>query len=558
MPLTPKGFDTLLVLVQNSGQVLTRRELMKQVWPDTIVEENSLSKNICALRRALSETPKQATYIQTISKRGYRFVAEVREGWEELDDLIRERHPRTGTLLRSIAVLPFKSLGVEDSDEYLGLGMADALITRLSNIGQLIVRPTSAVIKYMGLGQDPISIGRELGVDSVLDGRIQKSGRRIRLTVQLVNIQDEAPLWAEKFDAEFTDLFAVQDILSEQVTQALKLKLTRQEKERLATHYTEDTEAYQAYVKGRYFWNKRTREGLTRGIAYFQQAIERDFGYALAYAGLADCYNLLGFYGFLSPMETYPKAKAAALEALEMDDALAEAHNSLAWAKLHFDFDWSGTEREFKQAHQLNPGYATAHHWYTAYLSAMGRLEEAIAEMKRAQMLDPLSLIINTALGQTFYFARQYDLAMEQLSKTLEMDPNFVHAHILLGKVYVQRGMYEKAIAEFQKAINLEGEESPYSRGLLGYAYAVMGNKDGAVKILKELKALSKRRYVPSYNIAEIKAGLGWNDQAFKWLEKAYEQRDGAMVWLKVEPALDSLRSDPRFRHLLRRMRLAP
>jgi tetratricopeptide (TPR) repeat protein len=338
----------------------------------------------------------------------------------------------------------------------------------------------------------------------------------------------------------------------------LKLKLTRQEQERLATHYTEDTEAYQAYVKGRYFWNKRTHEGLTRGIAYFQQAIEQDFGYALAYAGLADCYNLLGFYGFLSPMETYPKAKAAAIKALKMDDALAEAHNSLAWAKLHFDFDWSGAEREFKQAHQLNPGYATAHHWYTAYLSAMGRLEEAIAEMKRAQMLDPLSLIINTALGQTFYFARQYDLAMEHLAKTLEMDPNFVHAHILLGKVYVQKATYENAIAEFQKAITLENRNSPYSRGLLGYAYAVMGNKEDAVKVLEELKALSKRKYVPSYNIAEINAGLGWNDQAFKWLEKAYEQRDGAMVWLKVEPALDSLRPDPRFHSLLRRMRLAP
>ena len=458
---------------------------------------------------------------------------------------------KTVATVRSIAVLPFKPIGAADEDQYLGLGMADALITKLSNIREINIRPTSAVRKYDAPNQDPVLAGSELRVEAVMEGSVQRVGERIRVTVQLVSVPDGAPLWAEKFDEQFTNIFAVQDRISEQVARALTLSLSSSEKEMLSKRYTANSEAYQLYLKGRYFSDKRTEEGLKRGLEHFQQAIDLDSNYALAYAGLADSYILLAMYGALSPKESLPRAKAMATKALEIDEELAEAHMSLAFARMTNDRDWSGAEVDFKRAIELNPNHATAHHWYAEYLASVTRHDEAIAEIERAQELDPVSLIVHTEVGRHFYYARQYDRAIEQLRKAVEMDPNFARAHQYLGRTYVKKGMYEEAVAECQKAWQLDN--TPRTLGFLGYAYAVSGKRAAAQKVIEELKGESKRRYVSPYWITVVYAGLGDTDGALEWLEKLYEERSGFLIFLKVEPIFDSLRSDPRFTDLLRR-----
>jgi tetratricopeptide (TPR) repeat protein len=360
---------------------------------------------------------------------------------------------------------------------------------------------------------------------------------------------------SEKFDEKFTDIFALQDTIAGQVTQALMLKLSGEEKKQLTKRQTVDPEAYQLYLRGRYFWNKRTAEGLKKGIEYFEQATEKDPSYALAYAGLADCYNLLSYYSVLPPKDSFPKAKAAALKALEFDSHLAEAHTSLALARMVFDRDWVGTESSYQRAIELSPNYATAHQWHAEYLAAMGRSEEAIQEIKRAQELDPLSLIINAAVGFVHYYARRYDQANEQLQKMQELDPNFWPAHWFLGWSYLAQRRYEEAIGEFEQAKALSGE----STGMkieLAHAYAVSGRRGEAQKIVGELMERSKQSYVSPYGIATIYVGLGEKDQAFIWLQKAYQERTWDLVYLKVDPKLDSLRADPRLTDLLRQLGL--
>jgi tetratricopeptide (TPR) repeat protein len=353
-----------------------------------------------------------------------------------------------------------------------------------------------------------------------------------------------------------TDLFAVQTLISEQVAELLVLHLTGSERTRLAKRYTEDTEAYRAYVKGRYFWDKRTEEGFQKAIEYFQQAIGKDPKYALAYAGLADCHNLLGGYGLLPPKETYARGKAAAMKALELDEQLAEAHTALAFAQARYDWDRAGAEMEFKRAIELNPGYATAHQWYSHYsLIIAERFDEAIAEVKLAQQIDPLSLAISSDAGYVNYFARRFDQAIEQSGKTLEMDPHWSPTYDFLGRAYVQKGRYAEAIAAFQKALKLN-PDNPYFLGPLGRAYAVSGRQDEALKILDQLKELSKRRYVKPYHFSIIYTALGDKDQGFAWLQKAYDERDDRLIFLKVDAAWDSLRSDPRFAKLVREVGL--
>ena len=412
VPLTPKVFDTLLVLVENSGQVLEKDELMKKLWPDAVVEENNLNQCISTLRKALQESAGEHRYIVTIPGRGYQFVASVTEppvdeaGPTAPSGVVDHRWRLTrnawivsvlaaasvmvmGYLwravwpgrtarearVRSIAVLPFKSLGLLEGDEYLGLGLADALITRLGNVPGTLVRPTSSVVRYTDPSLDPVAAGRQLKVDSVLDGKIQRSGDRIRLTVQLLRVDDGAPLWADRFDESFTDIFSVQDSISEQVTRALLLRLTAPEKQRVTRRYTANAEAYRAYLKGRYYWSKSTPEGLDKAIEAFQQAIEIDPNYALAYAGLADCYVFGSGLG--RPLrERVPKARAAIEKALKIDDGLAEAYAPQAYIKLSYDWDWEGAERDFKRAIDLNPSYATARQWYAECLSFQGRSED--------------------------------------------------------------------------------------------------------------------------------------------------------------------------------------
>lgn len=455
--------------------------------------------------------------------------------------------------IRSIAVLPFKPLVVEASDDSLQLGMADTLITTLSNVSQITVRPTSAVRKYTGLEQDAVVAGREQRVDAVLDGSIQKLGDRIRVTVRLLRVEDGAQLWASKFDEKSTDIFLVQDSISKQVADALAVKLTGEERELLTKHYTGDTEAYQLYLKGRYFLNKSTEEDFKKSIEYFQQALERDPNYALAQAGLADSYAQLGSYGLIQMKDSYPRARVALTRALESDEKLGEAHASLGFILMNYYWDWAEAEKRYKRAIELNPNYAMAHNWYSQHLAFTGRSQEAIREAKRAQEIDPISPWTNSDIGFVSYLARQYDEAILASQKTLELDPDFAVAHMIIGLSYVQKHRYVEGIAELQRA-----KANPDSRALLAYAYAVAGESREARKILEELDQLSKQKYVSPFPIAVAYSGLGEKDRAFEALEKAYTERSWGMGMLGVNPIFDGLRSDPRFAMLLRRVNLAP
>lgn len=464
---------------------------------------------------------------------------------------------KTVATVNSLAVLPFKPIGVGDEDEYLGLGMADALITKLSNVRQLNIRPTSAVRKYGAPDQDPVAAARELRVEAVVEGNVQKVGEQVRVTVQLVSGRDGAPLWAETFDEDFTNIFAVQDRISEQVARALTLSLSSVEKQLTTKRYTENSEAYQLYLKGRFFWNKRTVEGLKKGISYFNQAVEKDPSYALAFVGLADSYSLLSDYNALPPQQAYPQAKKAAMQALELDEQIAEAHATLAFIKTTYDWDWRGAEREYRRAIELNPNYETAHQWYAEYLSGMGSHEEAIAEIRRAKEINPLSLIINAVEAWILYHAREYDQAISQGQKVVEMDPDFAEVYEYLKRCYDQKGMYREAIAARQMRRKLAGyyaEETPALR----QAAAATSARVYWQKRLEQEVEESGQEPSTAFDMAEIFAQLGKKDQAFAWLEKASEERYFMMMYLRVAPNLDPLRSDPRFADLLRRMGHSP
>jgi TolB-like protein/DNA-binding winged helix-turn-helix (wHTH) protein/Flp pilus assembly protein TadD len=471
-------------------------------------------------------------------------------------------HPaKTVSEVSSIAVLPFKSIDAGGGDEYLGLGMADDLITRLSNLRRIIVRPTSAVRKYASSELDPVAAGKALGVESVLEGSIRRSGDRIRVTVQLVNIRDGSPLWAEKFDEKFTDILSVQEAVAEHISQALALQLTGDERKLLTKRYTNNVEAYQHYIKGRYFLSRRTEAGYQKCLEHFQQAINLDQKYAPAYAGLADAYNIMGLYVYASlrPHETYPKAKQAAGEALRIDGALGEVHAALGYTKLNYDWDWQGAEREFKRAIELKPDDGASYHYYSHYWMSQGRIEESLAASLRALELDPLDLTLNAHLGWHYLYAREYDRAVEQLLKTIELDPNFVTSHLYLGYVYEQKEMNEAAITQLSKAVALSGDgRRPVMEAALGHAYAVAGKRAEAQRVLDGLKKLAQGRFISPYGIAIIYAALGDKEKAFTWLNQAYDERDNWLNYLKVEPRLDPLRSDARFTDLLRRVGLAP
>ncbi len=462
----------------------------------------------------------------------------------------------------SIAVLPFANLSADKEQEYFCDGMAEEIINALTQVEGLHVVARTSAFSFRGKQLDIREIGRRLNVGAVLEGSVRRAGARLRITAQLVNVADGYDLWSERYDRDIgelccpEDIFGIQDEISLAIVDKLKVKLLRKERAKLVKRHTEDLVAYDLYLKGRYLWNKRTEDGYQKSLEYFQQAIERDPTYALAYAGIADCYDLLGWYDYLPPKEAFPRAKAAAEKALEMDETLAEAKASLGWISVNYDWDWLAAESKYKRAIELNPSYATAHQWYAEYLSYMGKHDESIAEAKRAQELDPLSIIINNDLGQVFYYARQYDRAIEQLQKTLELDPNFIVAHFFLAFLYAQKAMYGKAIAEVQKAMDLSGGGDSLIVAQLGTIYSCSGRRDEANKVLDKLHGLSKKRYVSPFYIALIYMGLGQNDQAFEWLEKAYEERDHWLETLKVHPMLDSLRSDPRFTKLLKKMRL--
>ncbi len=455
----------------------------------------------------------------------------------------------------SIAILPFQDMSPQKDQDPLCEGLADELITRLTQIKELRVPARTSSFSFKGKDTDIREIGDRLEVEKILEGSLQKVEDKLRIRVRLINVADIQIIWQETYQRDEGDIFALQDEIALDILDHLRIELLGDEKSRFIKHHTTNPEAYSLYLRGRYFWNLRTKDGINKALDFFQQAIEKDSAYAVAYSGLADCFNALGFYSALSPNESFPKAKAAALQAIEIDETLAEAHTSLAYARLYFDWDWLSAESSFKKAKELNNAYAITPHWYAEYLAAMDRLNEALAEKRKASRLDPISMIINTTIGWMFYFARQYDQAIEQIKKVFEIDPNFIPAHFWLAQAYEQKGMYQEAISEFQKAVTLS-RNSTYTITSLAHAFAASGDNAKAKELLNQLKELSKEKYVSAYEIAEIYVGLGEKDLAFEWLQKAFDERSRALVFLKVEPRLDSIREDPRFNALLIKMNL--
>jgi TolB-like protein/Tfp pilus assembly protein PilF len=455
----------------------------------------------------------------------------------------------------SLAVLPFDDLSPGKDQDYLCEGLSESLINALTKIKDLRVPAKTSSFSFKSKEKDIQEIGEKLNVNAILEGSIQKIGNRIRISIRLINVPDESLLWSGQYNRELEDVFAIQDEISLAIVDKLKMKLLEGEKGKVVKRHTENLEAYNLYLQGRYFWNKRTEEGLKKGLDYFQQAIENDPGYALAYVGLADSYNVLAGYEVLSPKDAFPKAKAAAMKALEIDDMLADAYVSLATIKFENDLDPIAAEKEYKSAIEINPGLAEAHKTYAEFLSALGRHEEAMKEMKLAQELDPLSLVYSTLAGGIYYEARKYDQAIEQYKEVLEKEPNFILAHAYLGKSYIQKSMYGDAISEFQKSVMLSSRSPMYLAGL-AHACAVAGKKDEALKIIEELKELSKKKYIPSYSMALIYVGLNEKERAISWLEKAVEERYFRVLSIKVDPRFDSLHSDSRYKALLKKLRL--
>ncbi len=463
------------------------------------------------------------------------------------------RVPRSRKAFDSIAVLPFENATADSNTEYLSDGITESIINSLSHLPKLRVMARSTVFRYKGQTADPQKVGNDLNVRAVLTGRVVQRGDSLVIGTELVDVANGWRLWGEQYNRKLADLVAVQDEIANEISRNLRLSLTGEEKKRLSKRPTLDAQAYQDYLRGRFYWNKRTEDGVKKGIEYFQRAVEKDPGYPLPYVGLADSYNILGYYSYAAARDVFPKAKAAALKALEIDRTLTEAHASLAYGRLYYEWDWSGAEREFEEVIARNPTYPTGRLYFGNYLAVMGRFTEALAQFEKACELDPLSLIINTSVGWTLYFSRQYERAMESLRKTLEIDAHFVLAHAMLGKSYLQLGRLQEAIPEFQAASDLSGA-SPLYHAMLGHAFGVAGNSVEAKRILNQLKEHAARSYLSSYCMAEVYLGLGDEDQACEWLEKAYEERARTLVMLKVEPELDRLRSNSRFENLLQRM----
>ncbi len=452
---------------------------------------------------------------------------------------------------KSIAVLPFENLSRDPDNAYFTEGIQEEILTRLAKVADLRVIARTSTERYKSSPENLPQIAQQLGVAHILEGSVQKAAEQVRVSVQLINASTQTHLWAETYDRKLTDIFAVESDIAKTIADTLRAKLSDPEQHAITARPTENAEAYQLYLKGRYFWNKRTGADLKKAIDYFNQAIAIDPNYALAHAGLADAYGLLSGYGAASPKDSLPQAKAAAKKALELDNTLGEAHASLAQALLAYDFNFADANREFRRAIELNPNYATAHQWYgQGGLAPLGQFEDAVAEMKRALELDPLSVIINADLGSVLCSARRYAAAIEQLRKTVEMDPRFYYAHWNLGQALEVKGLVEEAIVEYQKAIALD--DDPLSPGLLAHLYAKLGKKDEARQLLERLREASQRRYVTPYIFAIIHLGLGEKEQAIGFLERTYEDRDGYnLVFIKVDPFLDPLRGDPRFEALV-------
>jgi TolB-like protein/DNA-binding winged helix-turn-helix (wHTH) protein/Flp pilus assembly protein TadD len=620
----------LEILLERPGEVVTRDELRSRVWPNESFGDfdQAVTIAIAKLRSALGDSAESPRYIETLPKRGYRFIADVSiadaDGRTKRPESAARDLPGTAPApqlqgnglivapaiaprpepgqplkgneltvapkrlwtrrwvivalalslglailavwlfrsrgrpparIRSLAVLPLESLSGDASQNYFADGMTDELITDLAQISALRVISRTSVMVYKGARKPLPQIARELNVDAVVEGTVLRSGDQVRITAQLIDAATDKHLWSQSYEGELRDTLALQDRVARAIAEQIQINLTPREQAALKNVKAVNPEAYESYLKGRYFWNKRTAESLKVALAYFNQAIEEDPKYAQAYSGLADTYALLGDwqYAAMTPREAFPKAKAAALKALELDSTLGEAHNSLAFVLDGFDWDLDAGGKEFRRALELSPGYATAHHWYAWHLALLGRYDAAIAEMRKAENLDPLSLIINADLAELLVMAHAYDESIEQSRKTIEMDPNFAFAHNQLGQAYLQKQMYEEAVAELQKAVQLSGG-SPTSIANLARAYAVSGKRSEAVKLLNDLKKRANPAYSYASEIAVIYVALGDKDQAMNWLEKGYAERFNPGVLLR--PGFDPLRSDSRFQNLVHRVGL--
>jgi TolB-like protein/DNA-binding winged helix-turn-helix (wHTH) protein/Flp pilus assembly protein TadD len=600
----------LEILLEHPGEVVTREELRSRVWPNESFGDFDQALNIAIgkLRSALGDAAENPRFIETLPKRGYRFIADVsvidagasakrpesvsedlpvpeprntlqiaglevapkRQSWLtarvivavalvlSLSILSAWLFRSRGTApagIHSLAVLPLENLSGDASQNYFADGMTDELITDMAQISALRVISRTSVMAYKGARKPLPQIARELNVDAVVEGTVLRSGDQVRITAQLIEASTDKHLWSQSYEGELRDTLALQSRVASAIADQIRINLTPRELAALKNVKIVNPEAYESYLKGRYFWNKRTAEGLKVALAYFKQAIEEDRKYAKAYSGLADTYALLGDwqYAVMTPKEAFPEAKAAAIEALELDNTLGEAHNSLAFVLDGFDWDLDAGGREFQRAIELNPGYATAHHWFAWHLSLLGRFDEAITEMRKAENLDPLSLIINADLAELLDLAHFYDESIRQSRKTIEMDPNFAVAHNQLGQAYLQKHMYAEAVAELKKAVQLSGD-SPTCIANLARAYVASGERGEALTLLGNLKKRSNPGYSNATEIAMIYASLGDTDQAMTWLEKGYQERFNPGVLLR--PGFDPLRSDPRFQNLLRRIGL--
>jgi TolB-like protein/DNA-binding winged helix-turn-helix (wHTH) protein/Tfp pilus assembly protein PilF len=610
--LQEQPFQVLAMLLGRAGHVVSREELQKKLWPaDTFVDfDHGLNKAVNKIRDALGDSAESPRFVETVARRGYRFLAEVKAADEaalsslelapprlaspqppatktgdraEFVDTAATPQPRLPPLawklsvfvllaviaafaawkihsrnrpasaIRSLAVLPLESLSNDASQDYFADGMTDELISDLGQISALRVISRTSVMGYKHARKPLPQIAHELNVDAIVEGTVLRSGDQVRITAQLIDAAADKHLWSQSYEGELKDTLALQNQVARAIADQIRINLNPQEQAALKSAKVVIPEAYESYLKGRYFWNKRTPDSLKVALAYFNQAIDQDPTYAHAYSGLADTYALLGDwqYGVMTPKEALPKAKAAAMKALDLDSTLSEAHNSLAFCFDAFDWDLESAGKEFQRAIELNPGYATAHHWYAWHLSLLGRYDEAIEEMRKAKSLDPLSLIINADLAELLVIAHFYDESIIQSRKTIEMDPNFALAHNQLAQAYLQKHMNGEAIAELQKAVELS-TGCPTCIANLARAYAASGRTSEVGKLLSDLKSHSNGGYSDAAEVSMVYAALGDKDQAMHWLELGYEQRFNPGVLLR--PGFDPLRSDPRFQDLVRRI----
>ncbi len=601
LKLAGQPFDVLAMLLEKPGEIVTREEIQKKLWPaDTFVDfDHSLNTAVNKIREALGDSAESPRYVETVPRRGYRFIYPVdsvaaahdREpestphrlalqrrvalasasiiaivavllalnvgglrDW--LMTAVRARRAVPAPKIESIAVLPLENLSGDPEQDYFSDGMTDELITELGQISSLRVISRTSVMRYKGTRKPLPEIARELNVDAIVEGTVRRSADRVRITANLLHAPTDRHLWAESYERDLRDVLKLQSQLARDIAQQIRAKLTPHEETRLTRDRPVNSEAYRLYLQGRYYFFKRTLPAIEKSIQLFQQALEKDPNSALVYAGLSESYGILPSYGGALPKDAFPKAEAAALKAVELDDSLAEAHAAQGLVLLYYDWEWAAAERELKRAIELKPNYVVAHHWYAEYLTAMGRHEQAFAEIRRAQELDPASPFLRTIGCHVYNWARRYDQAIEQCRKALELDPNFSLAHGILAWSYFGKGMYEEAMAEFEEGGRLSGSDPALQ---LAQLYAAMGRRREALKIVKRVMGQQKPEEISPARLASIYAYFGEKQRALDFLEKAYEQRESILVFLKsFGPEFDGLRSDPRFQDLMRRMNFPP